>query len=206
MTPTSSSSKLKRGAASPITGKKSPFRSKPKTKAKPKGKKTKGAKTVEPPRPSPASTVHRPESEEMVMVTYEQGLANMGMVRPHHIFRYSEPPPFDQARQAYPVHVPESGLSRELPHGNSEILTGSGGSRSGLGSASPDRPRMERDRRVEHQRTAGRRRGDDSQSTWLPSYYRSPESNRRQLDDEESDLGYRAGGGVDGRARYPGWI
>lgn len=62
-------------------------------------------------RPSPvvetrSPIVLRPQSEEMVMVTYEEGLAKLGLAQPHHILYMDpnpDPPAFDEARQAYPV-------------------------------------------------------------------------------------------------------
>lgn len=72
--------------------------------------------------------VLRPESEEMVVVTYEEGLAKLGLSQPHHIIT-PDPPGFDEARQAYPVPSPRttpgrSGLRNENGGGGTDRSPG----------------------------------------------------------------------------------
>ncbi|RXK38306.1 hypothetical protein M231_04479 [Tremella mesenterica] len=61
----------------------------------------------------------RSESEEIVMVTYEDGLARMGL-KPHHIL-YADPPPFDQISPRSPPR-----LFSNSPHisGNNSQMMG----------------------------------------------------------------------------------
>ena len=70
----------------------------------------------------------RPESEEMVVVTYEEGLAKLGLSQPHHILSMSsQPPPFEEARQAYPTVSPRITPNRHISRRSSD------GDRNALG-------------------------------------------------------------------------
>ena len=168
----------------------------------------------------------RPESEEMVVVTYEEGLAKLGLGRPHHILFPDDPPQFEETQQAYPTITPPSSTA------SSSARTVPG--RSGLRREERQREMMESRRREEREdlrewarspvrRAGGRtddlasarespggsgrsetRNGGPSggvspasgrneaaaalQSTWLPSYYHSPEHRGRDV--EDSELGY----------------
>ena len=146
--------------------------------------------------------VMRPESEEMVVYTYEEGLEKLGRRRPSDTPSYSDPPAFEQATQAYPTARPNP--SNHYPPSHNQA--------TGLPSAASTMSRQGRGRsivgpyRTAHRKavpldvdndqladnTAGRPDGQsDSGSIWMPSYYRSPEAGRLQFETEESDLGYR---------------
>jgi len=117
--------------------------------------------------------VLRPESEEMVVVTYEEGLMKLGLGRPHQILSPEGNEPGRngngeadrgsadslQVRQAYPV-------------AGSRIKPG----RGAHGAQNPVR--------------------SPHHSTWLPTYYHTPEGLARGELDEGSELGYRAVGGL----------
>ena len=164
----------------------------------------------------------------MVMVTYEEGLVNMGIQKPYHILRYSEPPAFEQTRQAYPQSsranqaVPDSGTLGRDPSGlGGEVEPST--VRTGANGDSIDRERGRRRAREERDieeirapppasesnRTPRSARqkwggggvgnaGGDSDGGWLPSYYHSPEANKQKQYDLQSDLGYRRDGGDSG--------
>lgn len=204
-------------------------------------------------KPSPGTEgrspiVLRPQSEEMVFVTYEEGLAKLGMAqRPHHILSMDQDPPgFHQARQAYPTtnipraspgqygggergqrefesrHSPASARDGSVTPGVEErndrirswvnspkteqpasaTTTGSGRTRPGVAGVGAGRlipqPSPAQARRS-MSRDEGRGRGGQvgrgdlvgrGQSTWLPSYYHTPERRPRELE-EGSELDYR---------------
>jgi hypothetical protein len=164
--------------------------------------------------------VLRPESEEMIVVTYEEGLAKLGLVRPHHILYPNEHGPteplaFEETRQAYPVVSPravtgrtglrgtERGEERDRRHRIISAERVKEWARSPLDktpmTATSEESGVTRPGvagiGAGHQhdvRGAGGQRGKGShQSTWLPSYYHTPERVHPQLP-EESELGYRS--------------
>lgn len=121
VTPTSANGKIKRGWFGRLD---TVDTSSPKSKSSKKSSSTKGQKDTRPP------AVLRPESQEMIMVTYEEGLAKLGLGRPHHILYpesvgQDEPPAFEETRQAYPSISPRavpgrSGLRTAERDGGSE--------------------------------------------------------------------------------------
>ena len=159
----------------------------------------------------------RPESEEMIMVTYEEGLAKLGLGRPHHILYPgdpSDPPAFEETRQAYPSVSPRgvpgrSGLrpERDVPERRGERVTSaervrewarsplnrvsvtastldSGVTRPGVAGVGAG---------YQHDTRAGGQYGRPThQSTWLPSYYHTPDRTHPDLP-VESELDYRMG-------------
>jgi hypothetical protein len=144
--------------------------------------------------------------EELVVVTYEEGLAKLGMVdglgvegRPHHIL-YPDPPPFEEVARME-VFSPGSGGSgeRSIP-GRTGLRTGNGkwGERLKDGREGRIKPP-----RIDAGGESGLQRNGTVQSAWLPSYYHTNNQGRVQ-EDESSDLGYRAGPAIGSKGtRYP---
>lgn len=163
--------------------------------------------------------VLRPESEEMVVVTYEEGLMKLGLARPHHIL-YSENsaqttnsgagtrgregaparledigvrPPISQSSAERTREWAQSPLHRAGTGTFSQPVSAATTQESGvtLPAAANGAERVAAAQAVELSRDA---RGH--QSTWLPSYYHAPGLPLGSEMGAESVLDYRAMAGT----------